>query len=218
MRLLSAGICLVVLPALAACGLAASNGHGASTSATADPRSAASASNSGDNGTPMQSQVACSVLPATTASAVLHQSASYANANIISYGGYPYESVCYYTVGSDPTGGSFYNLQVEVYCGPKEPDAWQAANGVTEAFPDSPVSGARIMSNGPNPDSASATAQAPGKMLLSVQDVGAGASGKLGADKIDTGIEPLLATLLSKVYASAVSQHACQQVMADTKK
>ena len=149
---------------------------------------------------------------------MLHQSVSYVDGDITTQG-YPYESDCYYTVGSDPSGGSFYNLQVEVYCGPKEPATWQANNGSsTEAFPDSPISGARLMPYGTDPDGAAAIAQAPGNILLSVEDVGAGASGTLGADKIDTGIEPLLATLLSKVYASAVNQHACEQVMADAKK
>jgi hypothetical protein len=133
--------------------------------------------------------------------------------------GYPYESDCYYTVGSNPTGASFYSLQVSVYCGPKEPAAWQTVNGsATKAFPDSPVSGARIMPYGTDPDGVGALAQAPGNMLLGVEDVGVGANGTLDTNKIDTGIEPLLATLLSKVYASAVSQHACEQVMATARR
>ena len=215
MKLLPAGIGFALLLALAACGSAASGGTASNRSAAPPVGSTASAGNSGNNGTPALSQVACSVLPVATASAVLHHPVAYANANMTAFG-YPYESVCYYTVGNDPTGDSFYNLQAEVYCGPKVSATWQAESGsVTEAFPASSISGARIMPYGTDPDGAAASVRAPGNMILSVEDVGTGTSGTLGADQIDTGIEPLLAMLLSKVYASAVSQRACKQVMAD---
>lgn len=213
MKLLPAGIGLAMLMALAACGSAASSGSATNKSPTASTSIAASV---GDNGIPPQSKVACSVLPSAAASAVVQQPVDYPDGSVTTMGGYPYESVCYYTVGNNPTGGSFYNLQAEVYCGPNEPAAWQTDIGsTTEAFPRSSISGARIMSTGTNPDSATALAQAPGNMIVSVEDVGVGPSGEIGSDNIDTGLEPLLGRLLSKVYDSAVSQSACKQIVAD---